>query len=122
MSEQEKYLVEGSTYRLSLKKLMGGKKIKDMHGYISNEFGEPTFLICQIEFEDGSTMGVEGEHDHPYLTDYDDNLEAIIEKIAEEETEEDEEWTETTADKKALSVAIESPEEVANKINKLGEK
>lgn len=71
---------------LSFNKI-SGKKIKDIGGYISNEFGEPTFKICYIYFEDGTEQGVEGEHDFPYIVDYDDKTVEIMESIHEEEKE-----------------------------------
>ncbi len=58
--------VEGSNYLISLKKLLA-LDVVDIHGYIANEFGEPTFKPVKILFSDGSTIDVEGEHDFPYL-------------------------------------------------------
>lgn len=72
---------------------VAGKKIKDIQGYITHEFGDPTFQLCNIIFEDGSEMGCEGEHDLPYLTAYDlthpqpeflKNIEAIDNEESEE--------------------------------------
>jgi len=62
-------LSKGDSWYLSLSKLTG-KKIKDIGGYITNEFGEPTFKLCFIEFEDGSQLGCEGEHDMPYTVTF----------------------------------------------------
>lgn len=62
---------DNSDFYLSLSKLMGGKKVKDIQGYLSQEFGDPVFKLCKVVFEDGTQMGCEGEHDLPYLTDYD---------------------------------------------------
>ena len=62
---------------ISLSKLTD-KKIKDVVGYFTNEFGEPCFKLCSVEFEDGSVCFAEGEHDLPYLI----NL-----PISQEETE-----------------------------------
>ena len=59
---------EGSTYEISLSKLMG-KKIKDIHGYISNEFGDPSFKLTKVLLEDDTYFWVEGEHDFPYIVD-----------------------------------------------------
>ena len=56
--------VENSIY-ISLSAWMG--PIKDIHGYISQEFGDPVFELCKVVFEDGTQIGVEGEHDCPYL-------------------------------------------------------
>lgn len=62
---------KGAAYpHFSLVKL-AGKKIKDIYGYISTEFGNPDFQLSKIVFEDGTTSYVGGEHDHPYLEDYD---------------------------------------------------
>lgn len=43
--------------------------VKDVFGYVSNEFGDPCFKLTRIEFADGRTADVEGEHDMPYLCD-----------------------------------------------------
>lgn len=56
--------VENSHY-ISLSAWMG--PIKDIHGYISEEFGDPVFKLRKIIFEDGTQIDVEGEHDCPYL-------------------------------------------------------
>jgi hypothetical protein len=61
--------VEGSSYLQSLLKLVGDKKVADILGYISDAYGGgPAFKLAYIVFEDGSKMGVEGEHDYPYAT------------------------------------------------------
>ena len=44
---------------------ISGKKIKDIIGHISTEFGDPIFKIYAIIFEDGTKFFVEGEHDCP---------------------------------------------------------
>lgn len=61
-------LVEGSTYELSLLKLVG-KQVKDVQGYISREFGHPVFKLTRIVFEDDTYVYAEGEHDCAYVTD-----------------------------------------------------
>lgn len=60
-------------FELSISKL-AGRKIRDVAGYISY-FGKNTvaFKITGIHFEDGSELGVEGEHDFPYITVYDED-------------------------------------------------
>lgn len=58
---------DGSDYEISLAKLTS-KKVADIHGYISMEFGEPTIKITKAIMEDGSNFHFEGEHDFPYLT------------------------------------------------------
>lgn len=106
MSDEKKQItgediaVEGSSYLISLVKLLEGKKIKDIHGYLSQEFGDATFKISYVLFEDDSQIGVEGEHDFPYLTDYprwpqpnfdEDTLNRLHdETLDEDESEEDE--------------------------------
>jgi len=62
--------VTGSTYALSLSKLVG-KKIADVTFYVSRfDENTPVIKLCEIVFEDGSEMGIEGEHDMPYATTY----------------------------------------------------
>jgi hypothetical protein len=53
---------------ISLSKLMG-KPVKDIEGSLSMEFGDITFKLNKVVFEDGSDLHCEGEHDMPYLTD-----------------------------------------------------
>lgn len=60
--------VKVGDFEISLSKL-NGQPIKDVLGYISMEFGEPTFQLTKIIMEDGSDYCCEGEHDMPYLTD-----------------------------------------------------
>ena len=69
MKDHKDVLVDGSSWELSLVKL-SERKIKDVTGYISEEFGTPTFNLSSVVFEDGSEMGCEGEHDMPYLVNY----------------------------------------------------
>jgi len=78
--ETKQYLHEGSDYLQSFTKI-SGKKIKDIVGYLSNEYDEPTFKITEIVFEDGTEQGVEGEHDFPYIVDYDDKTIELMETI-----------------------------------------
>lgn len=63
------FQADGSNYETSLVKLTG-KRIKDVKGYLANEFGSVSFKLTELVFEDGSEMGIEGEHDFPYLTTY----------------------------------------------------
>ena len=67
-----------------------GRKIKDIVGYISCEYDEPTFKISKIILEDGYEQYVEGEHDFPYMTDYDDKTCDIIDKLNQEKESKDE--------------------------------
>lgn len=61
-------LVAPDSHRISLKALTG-KSIADIEGYITTEFGEPCFKLCEVVFEDGSGAACEGEHDLPYLVE-----------------------------------------------------
>ena len=61
-------LVDGSTYEISLTKLMGSP-VADVIGYISAEFGDPCFKMTAVVLADGRKFYTEGEHDLPYLTD-----------------------------------------------------
>ena len=78
---------EGSTYEISIVKLIG-KPISDIVGYLTNEFGDATFQMCRVVFEDGTDLWCEGEHDLPYLTNSstkqpnfdDETLKAIYEQ------------------------------------------
>lgn len=77
--------VEGSTYRCSLSKLIG-KRIKDVHGYLANEFGDPAFKLSVIVFEDDTELDVEGEHDFPYVVGEQPNYdEETLRALYEEE-------------------------------------
>ena len=80
---KEQYQHEGSDYLLSLTKLTG-KKIKDVVGYVSNEFGDPTFKLSHIVMEDDKPLFIEGEHDFPYVCGVD---EKILEDIYNEDEE-----------------------------------
>lgn len=46
---------------------VAGRKVKDVRGHISMEFGDPTFQISCIEYEDGACDFCGGEHDLPYV-------------------------------------------------------
>jgi hypothetical protein len=45
-----------------------GATVVDVHGYVSMEYGEPTFKLTYVVLSDGTAIRVEGEHDFPYLT------------------------------------------------------
>lgn len=66
---------------LSLERVLG-KKIKDIHGYVTSEFGEDTlvFDITSIVLEDDTKMSVAGEHDIAYLYG-EDFGEGVLENI-----------------------------------------
>ena len=85
---KKNYLYGNSDYLLSYSKICG-RKIKDIVGYISTEYDEPTFKISRIILEDGYELGVEGEHDFPYIVDYDEKTAKILDDINEEEKEEE---------------------------------
>jgi len=53
---------------ISLSKLLG-QKIVDIQGYISYEFGDPSFKMSKVILENGQHLWCEGEHDFPYLTE-----------------------------------------------------
>jgi hypothetical protein len=51
---------------LSLEKIVGSR-IKQVRGYVSRELGDPTFKLHSIDFANGLTLEIEGEHDFPYV-------------------------------------------------------
>ncbi len=69
MIHHKDLLPEGEPFYQSIS-LLVGKKVKDVRGYISNEYGEYGFKLCSLVFEDDTEMGIEGEHDYPYLVEY----------------------------------------------------
>lgn len=77
--------IEGSKYEIGLTKIID-KKIKEVRGYLSNDFGDLVFKMSKIELEDGTFLGCEGEHDIPYLVEYGDKTpenynEEVLENI-----------------------------------------
>lgn len=62
--------VKVGDYQISVAKLVG-KSVKDVYGYISMEFGQANFKMTRVVFEDDTVLYCEGEHDFPYLVDYD---------------------------------------------------
>ena len=60
---------DNADWRISLTKLIG-KGIKDIEGYLTNEFGGISFKISEVILSDDTQMDVEGEHDFPYLCAY----------------------------------------------------
>jgi hypothetical protein len=67
------------------------RKVAEVAGYVSNEFGDPVFQLTRVIFDDGTSMDVEGEHDCPYICG-DPDFQAHVYDIWEEENpEEDEE-------------------------------
>lgn len=69
MVTRSELIVGKGDYMMSLSKLTG-KQVSDVTFYVSTQFGDPLMKVCEVWFADGSRMGVEGEHDFPYLTDY----------------------------------------------------
>jgi hypothetical protein len=61
--------IPNSSYEIGLTRVLD-KKIKEIRGYITDEFDNLTFKLTRIEFEDGTFLGCEGEHDFPYLVDW----------------------------------------------------
>lgn len=62
---------------IDLAKLVG-KEIANISGYITTEFGDPTFQLSRIIFTDGTFLWVEGEHDLPYVVDGDCKLDSDL--------------------------------------------
>lgn len=69
MVNRSDLIVGKGDFMMSLSKLTG-KKVVDVTFYIVRQYGSWMMKVCDVVFEDGSTMGVEGEHDFPYLTEY----------------------------------------------------
>lgn len=82
---KNEYLSEDSDYLLSYNKV-SGKKIKDLTGFISNEFGDPVFEIVNILFEDGTNESVGGEHDIAYIYS-DDKINELLEELSDDDDE-----------------------------------
>lgn len=77
MNEQTKQRIEenrakhirpGSDGRLSLVSMLG-KKVIDLEGYISSEYGfdSPIFHVSGVVLEDGEILRLQGEHDIVYF-------------------------------------------------------
>lgn len=78
---QKRVAVDGSEYKLSLSKITG-RKIADVHGYITTEFGDPVFKLCALVFDDGTELDCEGEHDLPYFVNRGDKSPPEMEPAA----------------------------------------
>lgn len=87
--EQATVMLNNASY-LSLSKMMG-KKVTDIVGYVSPQYGDdPSFILCRVMFEDGSQAAVEGEHDCPYLTEgYGDKPSGFTDELLADYYEED---------------------------------
>lgn len=68
-----------------------GKKIVEVAGYPSNEFGDDTlvFKITRIIFENGFALGVAGKHGMPYVPN-DEEMQEILELHYKADEDEDE--------------------------------
>lgn len=72
---------------VSLRKLTGGKEIKDIVGYISNPYGVILFNLSHVQFTDGTYMWFEGEHDVAYLYGGTAKFVVDLEDLRDEEDE-----------------------------------
>lgn len=82
--ENADYTTKYAAEAISVVKLNGGRTIKDIIGYMSNEWGEAHIIPTQIIFEDGSMAFIGGEHDHPYFEAGDGNLPMFDEELMED--------------------------------------
>lgn len=69
---------------------VAGRRVAEVAGYVSNEFGDPVFQLTRVIFEDGTSADVEGEHDCPYLCGVDGDLDDRVQAIWDAENPEDE--------------------------------
>lgn len=77
-----------SSFEYGLTKILG-KKVKEINGYISSDYGEPTFKITSVVLDDDTCIDCEGEHDLPYLA-YNKDLDEKCIEIKESEEKENE--------------------------------
>ena len=47
-----------------------GKEIREVCGYFADMGGGVSFKLTHIIFDDGSQVGIEGEHDFPYVATF----------------------------------------------------
>lgn len=97
MKNKADVLVDDSEYLISLTKLTG-LQIKDVQGYISNEFGEPVFKLSRIILENGQEFYCEGEHDFPYLCASSENIPGFDDDTLNLLSGEEDEYDETYDD------------------------
>lgn len=45
------------------------KKVVDVYGYVACKFGDARFKITRLQLDDGTCLGVEGEHDFSYIVE-----------------------------------------------------
>jgi hypothetical protein len=78
----------GDGYSISLSELLKpGISIVDIHGYVTNKFGDPVFKLCKLVLSDGESVFVEGELDMPYLDECAAIPEGQLEALFDEEEE-----------------------------------
>lgn len=53
-------------YEVDLEVITGSPVVRIV-GYVTKEFGDPTFKLTRVITQAGETYDVEGEHDLPYL-------------------------------------------------------
>ncbi len=71
-----------------------GKEIREVCGYFADIGAGATFKLTHIIFDDGTQVGVEGEHDFPYVATFAKwpmpNLEEdVLERLYEEQNASD---------------------------------
>lgn len=64
-------LMQPRSFEIDLDRVTGSAPAK-VFGYVTNEFGDPSFKMTRIVMQDGKSYYCEGEHDYPYLTDLDE--------------------------------------------------
>lgn len=67
---------------ISLAEMMQ-RGVVDVYGWVSEEFGDLTFQMTRVVFDDGTAVGCEGEHDHPYVTPSGTDEELYSRRLAE---------------------------------------
>lgn len=58
------HLVKGSDYLISLSSIVG-KKVVDVHGYVTTRFGMLNFKLVAVVFSDGTMEGIDGDLPQP---------------------------------------------------------
>ena len=62
-----------------------GKKVVDVKGFVTAPFGDLLFAITHLVLEDGTKLGVQGEHDCAYVEESFDYAEKLKTLHAERE-------------------------------------
>jgi hypothetical protein len=84
MTKLADILTGTDSHTISLTKLTG-HAIKDIEGYLANDFGSVNFKLTHVVMDDGSKIDIEGEHDFPYLVSDEMNLgEETLTRLDEE--------------------------------------